>query len=142
HEWAEVPPPRRIGVTQLDDNGVRLAVAALAAGGSLAVGRTDIGWEGLAAALRRALGDGWLNALEVEQRLKQVKVNDLSGCELVFLTGPTSTQAADLLALDESLDSAQLVITSRTMPLTRLADGLEHPERVLAVDLDTAAISP
>src|SRR5204863_4907717 len=94
-QWADVQPPRRIGVTQLDEHGVRLAIAALTAGASLAVGRGDPAT--LGAALRRAVDGGWLNAMEAEQRVKHVKANDLRGCEIVFLTGTDATQSADLL---------------------------------------------
>jgi 3-hydroxyacyl-CoA dehydrogenase/enoyl-CoA hydratase/3-hydroxybutyryl-CoA epimerase len=134
-EWADVPPPRRVGVTQLDEHGVRLAVAALAAGGSLAVRHADGGWEQLAGSLRQAVDDGRLNAIEMEQRLKSVRVNDLKGCELVFLTGPTAVQAADLLELDESLPSARLVVTSTTVPLARLVPTLIHSGRVIRIDM-------
>ncbi len=150
-DWIAQPASRQIGVTQLDEQGTRVAVATLVAGASLAVGRLGPGErEQLGAALRQAVDDGWLNIVEAEQRLERVISGDLSACELVILTGPDSLQATDLFEFDRQLPpSALLVITAAALPLEPLAAATNHPQRVLGVifsepqsSKSTAAVLP
>jgi 3-hydroxyacyl-CoA dehydrogenase len=92
--------------------------------------------------VRQAVDDGWLNVVEAEQKLKQVAANDLSGCEVVFLTGPNVVQASDLTELDERLPTAHLAVTSPALPLARLAAELSGRGRVVGVHFRQSLLSP
>jgi enoyl-CoA hydratase/carnithine racemase len=130
---------RRIGVTRLDEQGIRLAVMALAAGTSLAIDHAEPnGWEQFRIAMRRAVDDGWFNTFEAEQKLKQVMTADLGGCELVFLTGSDADQAADLFRLDSSDEP---VLALSTPALGRIAASLNSRGRVVGVDFRPSALS-